>query len=79
VNLRVRFDIDADVEYRLAARWYEARREHLGIEFLDAVDATIDQIVALPQPLRWSGGCRTTYRSDAGPSRAFLTTSSTWR
>jgi toxin ParE1/3/4 len=25
---------------------YEARREHLGIEFL--VDATIDQIVALP-------------------------------
>jgi len=48
VNPRVRFDIDADVEYRAAARWYEARREHLGIEFLDAVDAAIDHIVALP-------------------------------
>ena len=24
------------------------RREHLGIEFLDTVDATIDQIVAMP-------------------------------
>jgi toxin ParE1/3/4 len=48
VNPRVRFDIDADVEYRLAATWYEARREHLGIEFLDAVDATIDQIVTRP-------------------------------
>ena len=45
---RVRFDDDADTEYRAAGRWYEARREHLGIAFLDAVDATIDQIVAMP-------------------------------
>lgn len=30
-------------------RWYEAQREHLGIEFLDAVDATIDRIVAMPR------------------------------
>jgi toxin ParE1/3/4 len=49
VNPRVRFDDEADAEYRLAGRWYEARREHLGIEFFDAVDATIDQIVALPR------------------------------
>ena len=49
MNPRVRFDDEADVEYRLAGRWYEARREHLGIEFLDAVDATIDQIVAMPR------------------------------
>jgi plasmid stabilization system protein ParE len=48
VNPRVRFDDEADAEYRLAGRWYEARREHLGIEFLDAVDAPIDQIAALP-------------------------------
>jgi plasmid stabilization system protein ParE len=48
VNPRVRFDEEADAEYRFAGRWYEARREHLGIEFLDAVDATIDQIVAMP-------------------------------
>jgi toxin ParE1/3/4 len=48
VNPRVRFDDEADAEYRLAGRWYEARREHLGIEFFDAVDATIDQITAMP-------------------------------
>jgi plasmid stabilization system protein ParE len=48
VNPRVRFDDEADAEYRFAGRWYEARREHLGIEFFDAVDATIDQIVATP-------------------------------
>jgi len=40
VNPRVRFDDEADAEYRFAGRWYEARREHLGIEFFDAVDAT---------------------------------------
>ena len=49
MNPRVRFDDEADAEYRFAGRWYEARREHLGIEFFDAVDATIDQIVAMPR------------------------------
>jgi plasmid stabilization system protein ParE len=48
VNPRVRFEDEADAEYRLAGRWYEERREHLGIEFFDAVDATIDQIVEMP-------------------------------
>lgn len=49
MNPRVRFEDEADAEYRLAGRWYEERREHLGIEFFDAVDATIDRIVAMPQ------------------------------
>lgn len=49
MNPLVRFDDEADAEYRFAGRWYEARREHLGIEFLDAVDATIDRIVAMPR------------------------------
>ena len=49
MNPHVRFDDEADAEYRLAGRWYEARRGHLGIEFFDAVDATIDQIVAMPR------------------------------
>mgnify|MGYP001182204523 CR=1 FL=1 len=49
MNPRVRFDDEADAEYRFAGRWYEARREHLGIEFFDAVDAPIDQIVAMPR------------------------------
>lgn len=48
MNRRVRFDDEADAEYRSAGRWYEARREHLGLEFFDAVDAAIDQIVAMP-------------------------------
>ena len=38
----------ADAEYRAAGRWYEEHRSHLGVEFFDAVDATIDQIVELP-------------------------------
>ncbi len=45
---RVQFEDEADAEYRLAGRWYEERRENLGIEFLDAVDATIDQILEWP-------------------------------
>jgi hypothetical protein len=49
VNPPVRFDDEADAEYRFASWWYEARREHLGVEFFDAVDATIDQIVAMPR------------------------------
>jgi toxin ParE1/3/4 len=49
VNPRVRFEDEADAEYRFAGRWYESRREHLGIEFFDAVDEAIDHIVALPR------------------------------
>jgi len=49
VSPRVRFEDEADVEYRRAGRWYEERREHLGLEFFDAVDATIGQILDLPR------------------------------
>jgi plasmid stabilization system protein ParE len=49
VNPRVRFEDEADLEYRLAGRWYEERREHLGLEFLVAIDAAIDRIVDLPR------------------------------
>ena len=49
MNPRVRFEDEADAEYRLAGQWYESRREHLGIEFFDAVDETIHRILALPQ------------------------------
>lgn len=48
MNPHVRFEDEADAEYRLAGRWYEERREQLGIEFLDAVDETIDRVVAMP-------------------------------
>ena len=49
MNPRVWFEDEADTEYRLAGRWYESRREHLGMEFFDAVDAAIDQILDLPR------------------------------
>ena len=49
MNPNVRFEDEADAEYRLAGRWYEDRRERLGLEFFDAVDATIDQIVTMPR------------------------------
>ena len=49
MNSRVRFEGEAAEEYRLAGRWYEARRENLGVEFLDAVDDTIERILALPR------------------------------
>ena len=44
-----RFEDEADAEYRAAGRWYEERVEGLGIEFFDAVDATLDQIARLPK------------------------------
>ena len=49
MNPSVRFEEEADEEYRSAGRWYESQREHLGIEFFDAVDAAIDRIVAMPR------------------------------
>jgi plasmid stabilization system protein ParE len=49
VNTRVRFEDEAEAECRLAGRYYEERREHLGLEFFDAVDATIDRILEFPR------------------------------
>ena len=42
----VRFEDEADVEYREAGRWYEARVAGLGVEFFDEVDATLRQVLA---------------------------------
>ena len=48
MNPYVGFEEEAEAEYRAAGRWYEDHRQDLGVEFLDAVDSTIDQIVMLP-------------------------------
>lgn len=45
---RIRFEEEADAEYREAGLWYESRRTNLGIECFDAVDATLRQIVECP-------------------------------
>lgn len=77
MNPRVRFEDEAEAEYRAAGRWYEERRTGLGLEFLDAVDATIDQIVGLPH----AGGPVRRLPSDLpvrrAPVKRFRTTSST--
>jgi toxin ParE1/3/4 len=44
----VRFEVEADAEYRRAGRWYEEQRAGLGAQFFDAVDATIDRILRMP-------------------------------
>jgi plasmid stabilization system protein ParE len=49
VSPTVRFEEEAEAEYRAAGRWYEERRTGLGLEFFDAVDAAIDQIVRQPR------------------------------
>ena len=49
MNPRVRFEDEADSEYREAGRWYEGHRTGLGLEFFDAVDAAISRIVDLPR------------------------------
>jgi plasmid stabilization system protein ParE len=79
VNPRVRFDDEADAEYRLAGRWYEARCEHLGVAFFDAVDTTIDQIVAMPRAGTRMRRLPPDLTVRAGPSRDFRITSFTWR
>jgi toxin ParE1/3/4 len=44
----VRFEDEAEAEYREAGRWYEERRIGLGFEFFDAVDAAIRPILEFP-------------------------------
>lgn len=45
----IRFEDEADAEYREAGRWYESRRPGLGFEFFDAVDATLRQMTDFPR------------------------------
>ncbi|MGE0449294.1 MAG: hypothetical protein AB7Q29_06905 [Vicinamibacterales bacterium] len=71
---RVQFEDEADAEYRRAGRWYEKRREDLGIEFFDAVDATIDLICELPRAGRLRPRSRLNLVSDVEPSPDFRVT-----
>jgi plasmid stabilization system protein ParE len=49
VSLRVHFEAEAEAEYRQAGVWYDSRREGLGLEFFDEVDATIREVVEFPR------------------------------
>lgn len=44
----VRFEDEADAEYREAGRWYDAKQSGLGIEFFDEVDAALRRILQFP-------------------------------
>lgn len=45
----VRFEDEADTEYREAGRWYDAKQAGPGVEFFDEVDAAVRRILDLPQ------------------------------
>jgi plasmid stabilization system protein ParE len=49
LTLPVRISEEADAEMAEAARWYEAHRAGLGIDFLDAVDNTVAGIAGTPR------------------------------
>jgi plasmid stabilization system protein ParE len=48
VNLRFRPEPEASAELEDAALWYEQKRAGLGVEFVQAVDAALDQIARWP-------------------------------
>jgi plasmid stabilization system protein ParE len=45
----LRFDDDAVEEMEMAAEWYEARRQDLGIDFVTAVREALQRIADAPQ------------------------------
>jgi hypothetical protein len=47
-----RTEPEASAELENAAVWYESRRPGLGVEFLEAVDATLDRSARWPQAAR---------------------------
>jgi plasmid stabilization system protein ParE len=52
MNRPFRTEPEASAELQHAAVWYESRRPGLGVEFLEAVDATLDRISRWPQAAR---------------------------
>jgi len=52
VAFQIVFRRDARTEFRQAARWYEERREGLGVRFTNAIDAELAKI--RKNPLRFT-------------------------
>jgi len=48
MNQRFRPEPEASAELEDAALWYEQKRAGLGVEFVQAVDATLDQVARWP-------------------------------
>jgi toxin ParE1/3/4 len=49
MTARVRTEPEASAELAEAGLWYEQRRAGLGVEFLDAIDATLEFITHFPE------------------------------
>ena len=49
MNRAFRFEPDASAELENAAVWYNGQRPGLGVEFLAAVDAALEQIARWPE------------------------------
>jgi plasmid stabilization system protein ParE len=52
MNRTFRTEPEASAELEQAALWYERQRPGLGVEFLEAIDATLDRITRWPQAAR---------------------------
>ena len=52
----VNFHPEAEAELLAAARYYEEQAENLGLDFLDAVEATCDRVLQFPDIGREFGG-----------------------
>lgn len=48
MNPLVRFEDEADAEYREAGRWYDAKSAGLGVEFFSEIDAAVRRILEFP-------------------------------
>jgi toxin ParE1/3/4 len=52
MNRTFRTEPEASTELEQAALWYERQRPGLGVEFLEAIDTTLDRITRWPQAAR---------------------------
>lgn len=65
------FHPEALAEYEEAAGWYEERRNKLGMEFIDSVEAAISAILESPDRYRPVGGDVRVFRLKRFPYYVF--------
>ena len=65
------FHPDALEEYQDAASWYEEQRYRLGVEFTEAVEASVGQVLQLPDRYQPVGGDTRIFRMKRFPYYLF--------
>lgn len=71
MNRPFRIEPEASAELEDAAVWYEGRRPGLGVEFLEAVDATLDHIARWPQAAQRVPGVSADIPARKAPVKGF--------